>query len=125
MAESLWMTFAFADTQPQGWLVHKLGKWIDPLQVVVNGSQTMHAVDTGFQYCPVANETCQIKVESLDAPIVSPTVNYYPTGSFNIHPPAPQQGWAFNLFNNAWATNYPIFSLNPNNRFRFKVVLHG
>lgn len=34
-----------------------------------------------------------------------------------------EEGWAFNLFNNAWATNFPAFSIDKDQRFRFDVRL--
>lgn len=32
-----------------------------------------------------------------------------------------EEGWAFNLYNNAWATNFPAFSIDTEQRFRFNV----
>ena len=33
----------------------------------------------------------------------------------------PEEGWHFNLFNNAWNTNYALWSLDEEMRFRWNV----
>eukprot|EP00040_Diaphanoeca_grandis_P036438 m.232273 g.232273 ORF g.232273 m.232273 type:complete len:192 (+) comp33618_c0_seq3:2520-3095(+) len=116
MAESLWMTFAPVSKQT-GWQMNKLGRWVDPLQVVTNGSKTMHAIWEG-----VRNPTAGVTIESPDAPVVSPGVELDPHGLFNEEP-HPEQGWSFNLFNNAWTTNYPLWSLDPSERFQWSIEL--
>merc|ERR1712216_551414 len=50
MAESLWMIFAPQTGQGEtGWRMDKLGRWVDPFSVAVNGSQTMHAIWSGIR----------------------------------------------------------------------------
>ena len=44
--------------------------------------------------------------------------------AFNDGPqPRPWLGMNFCLFNNAWSTNYPEWSLDTQQRFRFNVTL--
>ena len=43
-AESLWFTVAPLDYPREGWTMEKLGRWVDPLRVPINGSRTRHAV---------------------------------------------------------------------------------
>ena len=46
-AQALWAQFKPdpAVVDPQSWTMSKLGSPISPLEVVLNGSQSMHAVD--------------------------------------------------------------------------------
>lgn len=43
----MWVAFqpSLAAADPSSWLMHKLGQPVSPLDVVLNGSQAMHAVD--------------------------------------------------------------------------------
>jgi hypothetical protein len=50
LAESLWLTVSPAGHPRTGWQMHKLGRWVDPLNVPVNGSVTRHAVWTGVSF---------------------------------------------------------------------------
>eukprot|EP01052_Picozoa_sp_SAG31_P013137 SAG31_NODE_784_length_12112_cov_10.538666_13_plen_369_part_00 len=43
-AESLWFTVSPRGYSREGWTMDKLGRWVDPLWVPVNGSRTRHAV---------------------------------------------------------------------------------
>eukprot|EP00928_Gymnodinium_smaydae_P053189 TRINITY_DN37234_c0_g1_i1.p1 TRINITY_DN37234_c0_g1~~TRINITY_DN37234_c0_g1_i1.p1 ORF type:complete len:823 (-),score=99.61 TRINITY_DN37234_c0_g1_i1:65-2533(-) len=119
MAESLWMTFNPAGAGREGWEMDKLGRWIDPLNVVANGSQTMHGIWSGVRHSQAG-----VFIESLDAPIVMPGNSLAPTGVFNRGDdglPHPERGWSFNLYNNAWSTNYAFFNIDADEKFRFKV----
>eukprot|EP00039_Didymoeca_costata_P014525 m.235380 g.235380 ORF g.235380 m.235380 type:complete len:943 (-) comp16044_c1_seq12:64-2892(-) len=121
MAESLWMIFAFEGVGATGWEMDKMGRWVDPLLVSVNGSQTLHGIWSGIR-----NLDQGVSLESLDAPLVSPGTTLSPTGAFNEGDdgtPHPERGWSFNLFNNAWSCNFPIFSLLPEQRFRWSISL--
>jgi hypothetical protein len=53
-AESLWFTVAPLGYSRENWTMDKLGRWVDPLRVPINGSRTRHAVRT-----PMTN-TCMI-----------------------------------------------------------------
>eukprot|EP01062_Namystynia_karyoxenos_P018197 TRINITY_DN16765_c0_g1_i1.p1 TRINITY_DN16765_c0_g1~~TRINITY_DN16765_c0_g1_i1.p1 ORF type:complete len:936 (+),score=259.95 TRINITY_DN16765_c0_g1_i1:77-2884(+) len=130
MAESLWMTFAPAGTGAarEGWEMDKMGRWVDPLSVAVNGSRALHGVWSGVRRWAVGpglGAPC-FELETLDAPVVSPGVSLSPTGAFNDGSrgdPHPEQGWSFNLFNNAWSTNYALWSLDAAERFRWVLTL--
>ncbi len=62
---------------------------------------------------------------AADAPLVVVGPNTYdPNGGVGAGVEAhPEEGWAFNLYNNAWATNFPAFSIDANQRFRFSLRL--
>lgn len=74
------------------------------LQVIVNGSQSMHAVsDSGVSVSsPDGQEV--LHLHSWDASLVSPgTPTPFPNG---FKPPDMTQGLHVNLANNVWGTNY-------------------
>lgn len=123
-AESLWFTVAPAGYPRQGWAMEKLGRWVDPLSVPVNGSRTRHAVWSGVRHSD-GSGGFDAEINTTDAPLIVVGPNTYdPNGAVGASVKAhPEQGWAFNLWNNAWATNFPTFSIDPEQRFRFNVRL--
>jgi hypothetical protein len=101
MAESIWFAFApSTGNSTSGWQMDKLGRWVDPMSVVMNGSTSMHAVWSGVRKV-AANGNVLVSIETPDAPVVSPNLDMLPTGAFRV-PARPNEGWAWNLFNNAW-----------------------
>jgi hypothetical protein len=123
MAESIWFSFApLVDELPEndGWRMHKLGKWIDPMNVAVNGSRAIHNIWDGIKLVDKDETTPLIQILSPDAPVVSPNLDFSPTGLYTSTA-RPNDGWAFSLFNNAWNTNYPLWSLEKEERFQFRV----
>jgi hypothetical protein len=102
--EAIWFSFAPPLADAYGWRLHKLGKWIDPLDVVSRGNRTLHAIDGGVTY---ADDNRSFAIESLDAPLVAPgapaLLNFH-----NGHP-SPGGGMHFNLYNNVWGTNFPMW----------------
>ena len=119
MAESIWFAFAppSTDNSTSGWQMDKLGRWVDPMSVVVNGSTSMHAVWSGVRKV-AANGNVLVSIESPDAPVVSPNLDLLPTGAFRV-PARPHEGWAWNLFNNAWVSLARAFACGK------YVFLHG
>ncbi len=83
-----------------------MNEWVSPLDVVLNGSQHLHAIESGLQYSKEPNDnTCpRMMFSSLDAAVVD-------IGNPNPFPiplqPSPDvsDGIAFNLYNNIWDTN--------------------
>eukprot|EP00884_Botryococcus_braunii_P006942 jgi/Botrbrau1/16249/Bobra.0066s0034.1 len=76
LPEALWYKFApdaeVAD--PQSWLMYKLGQPISPLEVVNNGSQSMHGVgDEGISVSGRGARSWEtLAIRSLDVSLVSP-----------------------------------------------------
>ncbi|MBX2998145.1 MAG: DUF5054 domain-containing protein [Caldilineaceae bacterium] len=102
--EAIWFSFAPPIANPYGWKLHKLGAWIDPLDVVSRGNRTLHAIDSSVTY---VGDNRSFIIESLDAPLVAPgaptLLNFH-----NAHP-SPGGGMHFNLYNNVWGTNFPMW----------------
>ena len=124
------------------WRMDKMGRWVDPLAYVVNGSSNLHAVWHGVRHLAPRSAHADsaewdFDLETLDAPLVSPGA-LMPTGAFNMRRnysfpgvggtpylvgadsgvPRPQDGWHFNLFNNAWNTNCTFRSPSSSSNLR-------
>lgn len=104
IAEALWFSFIPRVRQPRSWRMEKLGEWISPLEVIRDGNCKLHAVGQGVR-CQEA-KTC-IEIESLDAPLVAP--GQPSLLDFNNRQPNLRGGMHFNLFNNVWGTNFPMW----------------
>jgi hypothetical protein len=113
LPEALWLTFRPIAPEPQGWALEKSDQSVAPLDVVSSGNRHMHALSKGFAYSDTKGK---FAVETIDAPVVTlgtksplPFSNSQPDLSAGIH---------CNLFNNAWGTNYIMWS-GEDMRFRF------
>jgi hypothetical protein len=114
LPEALWLSFNPASTFAQGdWRLDKMGQLISPLEVVRNGNRRLHAVGTGVSYDDARGG---LAIETLDAPLVAPgepaLLNFT-----NRQPPL-RLGMHFNLYNNVWGTNFPLW-YEDDARFRF------
>ncbi|CAL8470098.1 g9640 [Coccomyxa elongata] len=130
LPEALWVQFTpdakVAD--PDTWAMSKLGSLVSPLDVVRNGSHSMHAVDDDGVLVNALGYTHsweQLKIRTLDCALVSPgEPNPFP--NVNTQPDM-SKGVAFNLGNNIWGTNYimwqPYVGQNPNMGFRFEIEM--
>lgn len=118
LPESLWVAFRPYRAGDDGWSLDVLGQRIDPRRVVVNGSRHLAAVWGGVGY---RDDAGSFHVESLDAGVVSPGLPALV--DYNNHPVAPSEGIFFNLANNVWNTNWPLWypwhDEDGNARFRF------
>jgi len=115
LPEALWLSFHPVASDPAGWTLEKSGQPVSPTDVVVSGNRHMHAVSKGFGY---RDEGGAFFVETLDAPLVTlgkrsplPFSNLQPDLSAGVH---------CNLFNNAWGTNYIMWS-GDDMHFRFVI----
>ena len=61
-----------------------------------------------------------LRIETLDAPLVAPGTPLLL--DFNNNQPDLTQGVHFNLYNNLWGTNFPMW-FEDDCRLRFKVVM--
>ncbi len=78
---------------------------MDPLDVVVNGSQHLHSLDKGFVLSNNANEeqSSAFVVETHDSPLVSVAGrNPFPTPLSKLD--SIDDGVYVNLYNNLWGT---------------------
>jgi len=111
--EAFWFSFCPKVPEAAGWRMEKMGKWISPLEVVRNGNRKLHAVGRGMFY---RDDERELAIETLDAPLVAP--GEPSLLDFNNRPPPLEKGWHFNLYNNVWGTNFPMW-YEEDARFRF------
>jgi hypothetical protein len=119
LPEALWLTFNPANNG--NWLLDKLEEWVSPLDVVLNGSQHLHAIESGAKF---QVDNAKILFRSKDAALLTvgePNPFPIPLGT----PPDVSQGISYNLYNNIWDTNYimwyPFSSLDGSSLFRFSL----
>lgn len=116
LPEASWLSFVPTDRGPQWrrqWRMEKLGQWISPYEVVRNGNRHLHAVGRGVR---AADAGHSIRIETLDAPLVAP--GRPSLLDFNNRQPDLRQGLHFNLHNNVWGTDFPMW-YEEDARFRF------
>ncbi|MGD0001827.1 MAG: hypothetical protein ABSE21_17150 [Bryobacteraceae bacterium] len=116
MPEALWLTFQPPASDPHGWLLDKSGSLVSPFDVVSGGSRAMHAVLGGLHY---KGPEGTLRIETLDSPVVALGKKHL--WYFTRDLPDLAKGFHFNLFNNAWGTNY-IQWFGEDMRFRFMPV---
>lgn len=113
MAEAVWLSFQPLVAEPARWRLDKLGQAIDPCAVVARGARTLHAIEQGVAY---SGADGSLRVDSLDAPLVAPGAPVLLRFADNL--PQLAGGMHFNLHNNIWNTNYPLW-FAEDARFRF------
>lgn len=101
-------------------VVSKLGEYLSVLDVVKNGSKHLHASDYGVSYYGR-----QVKFKGLDTSVICigfPTP--FPTP---MQQPDTSKGFAFNICNNVWGTNYimwyPYLQNETSSKYRFQMAL--
>ena len=114
LPEALWFSFVPRVPATAAWWLDKMGQLISPLAVVKDGNNKLHAIQRGV-CCEVAGG--RLWIESLDAPLVAPGAPSLLR--FDNHPPNLRGGLHFNLYNNVWGSNFPMWS-DADARFRFK-----
>lgn len=106
VAEAVWVGFRPIAANKR---ISKLGSLIDPKRVVHNGQCRLHATDFGVIYD-------ELSIQSLDTALVAPQepsiLNFCNTK------PLDEDACFFNLYNNAWGTNFPMW-YDEDARFRF------
>jgi hypothetical protein len=117
LPEASWFSFVPTDRDRdqwrRQWRMEKLGQWISPYEVVRNGNRHLHAVGDGVR---AANAKHAISIHTLDAPLVAP--GQPSLLDFNNRQPDLRQGLHFNLHNNVWGTDFPMW-YEDDARFRF------
>ncbi|KAH9512458.1 hypothetical protein Btru_039638 [Bulinus truncatus] len=93
------------------WTLEKMAQYIDPCDVVLNGSQYVHGIKSDVNLLNQDNKGIQFY--SRDVPIVNLGTENHIDSPF----PVPLQpfecstlkNFSFNIFNNIWNTNYPMW----------------
>ncbi len=113
LPEAFWLAFQPITSEPGLWRFEKMGSLIAPEQVVSRGGRTLHAIDQQVIYREGARS---LAISTLDAPLVAPGRR----SLLDFHNQAPDMsgGVHFNLYNNVWGTNFPMW-FEENAAFRF------
>lgn len=114
LPHAAWFSFVPANGG-RNCMLKKMEEWIAPSDVVSRGGRTLHAVEK-----VLFNN--QASIENLDSPLVAP-------GSpslldFHNRLPRMRGGVHFNLYNNVWGTNFPMW-FRDNMTFRFRIRAIG
>lgn len=115
LPEATWFSFCPRIDQKGSWYFDKLGTRISPVEVIKNGNCHLHAVGEGISY---TDKKGKLVIRSLDAPLVAPGMPSLL--NFNNKLPALSKGMHFNLHNNVWGTNFPMW-FEKDARFRFEI----
>jgi len=106
MPESYWFSLTPAAQTSQGkWTVDKAGYPIEVDNIVVNGTRHLHDTWGGVTF---TSSTDSFVLNSTDAAVVAlgdPNPFSTPLAEYGD----PTQGIHFNLYNNIWDTNYPLW----------------
>ncbi|MGP4079262.1 DUF5054 domain-containing protein [Pseudalkalibacillus sp. R45] len=117
LPEAIWYSFGLLVDNPNLWKMEKMGEWISPLEVVKNGNRNLHAVQSGLSYHGADGRAA---IETKDAPLVAPgkprLLQFDNTFESLDH------GFHFNLYNNVWGTNFPMW-YEEDAKFRFTITL--
>jgi len=103
MPESMWLTLSPLNANKGEWILEKIEQPIAPLDVVRGGNRSMHAISEVAKYREIDGHSFEI--HALDAPVVA--LGDRSPLDFSFRQPDLSAGIHFNLFNNAWGTNYP------------------
>ncbi|MCA9911107.1 MAG: DUF5054 domain-containing protein, partial [Anaerolineae bacterium] len=117
LPEAYWLSFKPLLPADGQWAIHKLGRDIDPGDVINRGARTLHSFDTGISYSSAQH---RLAINSLDAALVAPGK----PSLLDFHNQLPDMtgGMHFNLYNNVWGTNFPMW-FEDDAAFRFLLRL--
>lgn len=115
MPEALWFSFKPQVSDLKTWSMQKSGQQVSPFDVVEGGNRHMHAID-GRISC--RNGEHELAFITQDAPLIA--LGVQSPLYFTREQPQLDQGVHFNLFNNAWGTNYIMWYMEDM-RFRFRI----
>lgn len=91
----------------ENWEISKLGQWINAAEPISN--PFLSATDKGIR-------NGEVEIESLDAILVAPYGRY----ALNEYKNPQKQDMYFNLYNNVWGCNHPMW-YSDDSKFRFKI----
>lgn len=113
LPEAFWLSFQPITATDSTWAIHKFDQKIDPCDVINRGARTLHGFHEGVSHIA---ENGSLSIESLDASLVAPGQ----PSLLNFHNQLPdmQGGMHFNLYNNVWGTNFPMW-FEDDAQFRF------
>lgn len=117
LPEAFWLSFRPRLPAALPLWLDKMGRRISPRDVVSGGGRSLHAVERGLTYGEHI-----LDIDSLDAPLVAP--GRPALLEFTDEQPDLSGGVHFNLYNNVWGTNFPMW-FEDDAVFRFRLRFGG
>lgn len=114
LPHSIWFSLCPLVRMSENWQMNKLGEMVSPLDVVSKGARNLHAINDEIVYKDKSGQ--EITISSLDAPLVAP--GKPSLLNFTDRQPDMSSGFHFNLYNNVWGTNFPMW-YGDDSKFRF------
>lgn len=114
LPEALWIQFNPLVKDSTKWYMDKMGMLISPLDVVSDGNRNLHGLNSGVYY----KGEKEVVIETLDAPLVA--VGAPKILKFDNQVADLDNGFYFNLYNNVWGTNFPMW-YDEDSLFRFSI----
>jgi len=102
--EALWFSFVPDIVQSGKWSIEKMGEEISPFEVIDGGNRALHCTNKGITYTDGKES---LRIEPLDTPLVSP--GRPRILEFDQSQPDLKEGVHFNIYNNLWGTNFPMW----------------
>jgi hypothetical protein len=115
LPEAMWFSFLPVAPKDEGWTLTKVNEPVSPFDVVEGGNRHMHAISDSISYKDARG---QFSIQSLDAPLLA--LGKRTPLYFSNDQPKLDAGIHFNLYNNAFGTNYILWFSEPM-RFRFEI----
>ncbi|MEK8130544.1 DUF5054 domain-containing protein [Paenibacillus filicis] len=117
LPEGSWFGCSLKLDNPNMWMMEKLGYSLSPYSVVRDGNRNLHALDRGVSYEAADGSAV---IETLDSALAAPGQRRLL--QFDNSFVSLDQGWQFNLHNNIWGTNFPMW-YGEDSKFRFQLKL--
>ncbi|WP_053375243.1 DUF5054 domain-containing protein [Paenibacillus sp. FJAT-27812] len=117
LPEASWFGCALKLDNPNLWTMDKLGQPISPSRVVKDGNRNLHALNSGVAYEGTDGSAV---ISPLDSALVAPGQKRLL--QFDNSFVSMDTGWHFNLHNNIWGTNFPMW-YGDDAKFRFQLRL--
>jgi hypothetical protein len=112
LPEALWLGINLNAAIPGQWRFSKLGALINPLDVVKGGNRSYH----GIESAEYRSYDGRYVIRPLDSPLAA--IGKPKMLQFDDRFEDPAGGIHFNLYNNIWGTNFPVW-YGENGRSRF------
>lgn len=119
LPEASWFGCALNVDNPNLWMMEKMGLPVSPLRVVKDGNRNLHAIGRGVSYQGADGSAF---IETMDAALTAPGQKRLL--QFDNSFVSLDKGWHFNLHNNIWGTNFPMW-YGEDAVFRFRLNLQS
>ncbi len=114
--EALWFSFIPQFTEQAEWSIDKMGISVSPFEIINGGNRALHCTERGIS-CLDGGES--LRIETLDIPLLSP--GRPRILEFDQSQPDMREGVHFNISNNLWGTNFPMW-YEDDGLARFRMV---